>query len=891
MYKKISEYGFIGDMHAIALVSVDGSIDYCSMPHIDSPTIFAALLDDEKGGHFQIQPIEPFHAVQAYVPDTNILKTSFKTVNAEAEVIDYMPVKNSDMYPHGHHRIHRCVSCTKGEMTFRLHCAPRPNYAQHRPSMEQKKNRFFMKTDNGSFSLTIDQTDFDLKSPDPGTIIIDFHLNANQSAHVDFSFWNKNTPPGEEECVLSETKEFWRKWLNTCVAGKCKNLGAYNALVNRSLLTLKLLTFQPTGAIAAAATTSLPEAIGQERNWDYRFSWIRDASFTLKALFAFGHINEAEHYIQWLHRIYTQYGSKHIQILYSLKGDVDITERILPHLKGYKNSRPVRVGNDAQDQRQNDIYGEIMDTALRLSDYAGKIDEKLWPFFRDICHLAMTHWQEPDEGIWEVRSGQYHFVYSKVMCWVALDRGIIIAKRYGFDAPLTDWEAEKNKIKQDVLDKGYNPELGSFVQSYGSQTLDSSLLLLPILNFLPFDDPRVQGTIRACREQLTRNGYLLRYKSEDGLEGDEGAFILCNFWLIECLVHSGQKEEAKNILTRTMDASNHLGLLAEEYDPHSEELLGNFPQAFSHIGFLNAVSAFLQVESSCDHKTLTQRLSQEFKKKIPYHLVLNARESTPQKHDKGSFIDIASQLKKQLNELQGAFFNVREGRVNYRALKDSSSYLQYLDLIRQLAFYDPKDLKTDAQKKAFWTNLYNILIIHGVIEFDIQTSVKEVLGFFQRIRYRVGKYTFSADAIEHGILRSNRPKPGTRKKYFSPDDPRLALTVHKLDPRIHFALVCAASSCPPIEFYDENRIDDQLDTAARSFIRRRGFVMNKESHTLMISQIFQWYQKDFGQTKEKTLDWIKHYTDTKTVTYLKENKKTIRIRYLPYNWNLNEILK
>ncbi|MBD3272709.1 MAG: DUF547 domain-containing protein, partial [Elusimicrobia bacterium] len=687
---------------------------------------------------------------------------------------------------------------------------------------------------------------------------------------------------------LDQTKSFWSGWLDACSTGICQEYGEYTPIITRSLLTLKLLTFQPTGAIAAAATTSLPEVLGSVRNWDYRFTWLRDASFTLKAMFNMGHITEADSFIAWLHKTFRKYGSKNLQIMYSLQGESDIREQELSYLSGYRNSAPVRIGNEACRQNQWDIYGEIMDTALRISDYAGKIDDNLWSFFRDVVNCARKNWRKPDHGIWEVRNGPFHFVYSKVMCWVALDRGIIIARRYGFDAPLDEWEKERDNIKNDVLAQGYNPELKSFVQHYGCNGLDASLLLLPLVGFLSVTDERIQNTIAACREKLSKNGFLLRYTNADGLEGEgkEGAFLLCNFWLIECLIVSDRIEEAKKVFEHTQKAANHLGLFSEEYDPESRELLGNFPQAFTHIGCINAIVGLYKKNLKIQAHSSAPNFSERIKKLIPYSVVLNKRIGSVKEENPY----IAVELKQAFNNLQGAFFDASRGRVDYIAMKKSKKYQHYLSLARQLAMFNPGKLKHDNDKKAFWINIYNILIIHGIIELDIRNSVREVTGYFSRIMYTINGMNFTPDTIEHGILRRNAYYPGSLKKQFSWLDTRKKYMVSQLDPRIHGALVCASSSCPPIAFYDAERIDEQLDTAMRSFLNRKGLVIDYEHSTINLSQVFKWYHKDFGPDQAAVLNFIKQYAPRKEQKFLENRLETATVSYLPYDWNLNRSL-
>ncbi len=886
MYREISEYGLIGDMHSVALVSANGSIDYCSMPLLESPTIFAALLDDEKGGCFSIQPKGNFTSSQSYVDDTNVLACTFKTDTGEAVLFDFMPVETEHQVTPKEHRIDRRLEMRKGAMEFRLTLLPRPNYARTVPIVTCHGNTIKASCHEHPLTLIHSLRESSVQKCGDGIAVIDFSLAAEETASFNL-IYGEGTGTETAGCKLQENIEFWKNWLHNCMGEHCAYLGEYTPLVNRSLLALKLLTFHPTGAIAAAATTSLPESIGGERNWDYRFTWLRDASFTLKALFSLGHVTEADSFIRWLHTTYRRHESENIQIMYSIRGEEMLQEKELDHLKGYKNSTPVRIGNLAHRQNQWDVYGEVMDAALRLSDYAGKIDGELWPFFREICNMALKNWRKPDDGIWEVRNGPFHFVYSKVMCWVALDRGIIIAKRYGFDAPLQRWIEEREIIKNEILEKGFDSKRQSFVQRYGSTDLDASLLLLPLVDFLPIEDKRIQGTINACRSELMSNGFLSRYKADDGLKGKEGAFVLCNFWLIECLARSNRTEEAEKLMKESLRSSNQLGLFSEEFNSTTGELLGNFPQAFSHIGYINAVTAILSARGNTFEEKPRTTFAERLRKLIPLQAILNDAPESMTSTD----AEIAARLKQHLGLLQGAFFNISMGRVNYQAMKQSKRFLEYLQLASSLRSFNPESLKDDNQKKAFWINIYNILIIHGVIEFDIRNSVLEIINFFGRIGYTIGSSFFTPDDIEHGILRKNRPHPAFRLRPFSPFDSRLPFMVETFDPRIHFALVCASSSCPPIEFYDPQHIDRQLDIAAKSFINRGGMEIDREKNAVRLSEIFKWYEHDFGESKTALLNYLARYTDEETEHFLTSHPEKVKVEYLPYDWNLNNTLE
>ncbi len=595
MYKKISDYGIIGNLHSIALVGLDGSIDWMCLPHIDSPSVFAALLDDKKGGRFSISPSGEWDSAARYIPGTNILLTRFRTRTGIMQVTDFMPVcacGREDMEDEVHELL-RFVKVVQGRADVDVVFEPAFDYARAHTVIERRENGIFASGGNEVITLTCSRK-LDISAAKTRT-----QWTLSEGDSVWLNLRAGDTAPealdtAKAAKALSETEEYWKTWLHKSETGRSINPGPYREMIERSALVLKLLYYEPTGTIAAAATTSLPEEIAGERNWDYRFTWVRDTSFTLQALFNLGHLSESEGYIRWIEKLLSEHGAEKMQIMYGLRGEEELPEEELAHLDGYKGSRPVRIGNGAAGQKQLDIYGELMDAALKLSDYVGKIDAEIWPFLQGVCEYVAGHWRDKDSGIWEVRGGPYEFVYSKVMCWVALDRGLTIAKRYGFPADLKKWQRACDDIREEVLEKGWNDEKKSFVQHYETDALDASNLLIPILGFLPFTDLRVIQTVEAVQRELSHDGFIYRYKAEDGLVGEEGTFLLCTFWLIDNLIALGRIEEAEALIHRTERSANHLGLFSEEYDVGWGESLGNFPQAFTHIGYINSVIALQQ---------------------------------------------------------------------------------------------------------------------------------------------------------------------------------------------------------------------------------------------------------------------------------------------------------
>ncbi|MFW6106505.1 MAG: glycoside hydrolase family 15 protein, partial [Desulfovermiculus sp.] len=821
MHKRIHEYGIVGDLHTVALIGLDGSIDWLCYPYIDSPSVFGALLDDQKGGRFAVQPADDFDCAAQYLEQTNILITHFRTRQGTAALTDFMPISSRETSSSEQsvpQALIRCLEVQSGTMTIDCLFQPRFDYARAETRVSATQGGVLAESSQWSMALACTHTlevketqatgRWELQAGDT----LWFKLSSTQSGQCR----EEDTlaqDPDESRQLLEETTQFWRSWLSTSETGRSLPEHHYTDMIQRSALVLKLLYYGPSGTLAAAATTSLPEVVGGERNWDYRFTWIRDAAFTLKALFSLGHLSETEGYFRWIESVLAEHGSRDLQIMYGLRGETELPETTLDHLEGYKGSRPVRIGNEAARQIQLDIYGEIMDAAMLLADYVGKIDVKLWPVLRDICDHVVQVWPERDNGIWEVRGGPYHFVYSKVMCWVALDRGTTIASRYGFPADTSTWRRTMEAIKKEVLDKGYSQSRGAFIQHYETEALDASNLLIPLLGFLPVDDPRVISTVDLTIKELCHNKFVYRYTAPDGLGGREGTFLLCTFWLIDCLTAMGRLEEAEARLRHTERAANHLGLFSEEYDVLWQESLGNFPQAFTHIGYINAVVNLVQakekIQSQSQASPPDSMLDRVRKKLLSPEIILN--QGKPKQHIPSQ--DLAQDLKSTMNLMRGAYFDSQHSRVSYEKMKDSDLYRHYLDLSLNLRHFQPQSLTTEADKKAFWINLYNVIVIHGVIELGISNSVKEVRNFFNRIKYDIGGLFFNPDDIEHGILRANSRPPHGLRKPFAKDDPRLELAVQALDPRIHFALVCASSSCPPIGVYTAENLDRELDVS------------------------------------------------------------------------------
>lgn len=598
-YQPIEDYGLIGNMRTAALVGLNGSIDWFCYPHFDSPSVFAAILDDEKGGCFRVEPVgEDVHDKQFYWPDTNVLITRFLNHEGVGEIEDYMPVGGDEESRRGVQIVRR-VRVARGHMHFRLTCAPAFDYA--RAPAEVRLTEHGAVFSGGGVTLGL-SADVALHAQD-GRVTAEFGLHESEQKTFTLSgLSNANdcAPPltgAQSEELFEDTLTYWRNWLR-----QSRYKGRWRSMVDRSALTLKLLTFEPTGAIIAAPTCSLPNRVGGGRNWDFRYTWIRDAAFTLYALLRLGFTTEAARFMEWLdHRYPEQWDDQPLQIMYGVQGRTDLHEYTLPHLKGYKGSRPVRLGNRAHRTLQLDIYGELLDAIYLYNKHGAHISDDTWRRTRALVNWVCEHWDRPDEGIWEVRNEPRHFVYSKLMCWVALDRGLRLSQKRSLPADDDRWRDVRDRIYEEILEKGWDAQRRTFVQAYGNDCLDGSLLMMPLVFFMAPNDPKMLSTIDAINRPpgqggLVSDGLVYRFDPTalcgDGVEGEEGTFNMCSFWLVEALTRAGRTnparlEQARLLFERMLGYSNHLGLYAEQTGGRGEAL-GNFPQALTHLGLISA---------------------------------------------------------------------------------------------------------------------------------------------------------------------------------------------------------------------------------------------------------------------------------------------------------------
>ncbi len=588
-YQPIENYGVIGDHHTVALGGMDGSIDFMCAPRFDSPSVFGALLDDARGGRFRLAPLlEGARQKQLYLPDTCVLLTRFLSDEGVAEISDFMPISREG----DTHDVVRRAKTVRGDVRFRMVCQPRFDYARADHTVERTADGVCFIAGGGPALVFRLRASVPLRIED-GAAVAEFTLRADESASFVFEqvqSRGEDSPSAADHYVtqaFKDTVNFWRGWI-----GRSTYRGRWREMVDRSALTLKLLTSETYGSIVAAPTFGLPEWLGGGRNWDYRYTWIRDASFTLYGLIRLGFTGEAAAFMRWVEdRCAELEPDGALQIMYGIDGRKILTEETLPHLEGYRGSRPVRIGNLAHTHLQLDIYGELMDSIYLYDKYGDPISHDLWTNVVRFIDWICRHWREPDESIWEVRGPRREFLYSRVLCWAAIDRAIRLARKRSFPAPLARWHDERDRIYQDVFAHFWDAGRKTFVQSKGSSAVDAASLLLPLVKFIAPADPRWVSTLRAIERELVSDSLVSRYRIgdhfSDGLEGDEGTFNMCSFWYVECLSRLGDLQQARFVFEKMLGYANHVGLYSEELGRQGEHL-GNFPQAFTHLALISA---------------------------------------------------------------------------------------------------------------------------------------------------------------------------------------------------------------------------------------------------------------------------------------------------------------
>ncbi len=591
---RISNHGIIGDTYSAAMVTSMGTIDWCSFPRMDSSPVFFSILDRRSGGEFRIELQGATTHEQRYRPHTNVLRTGVGSKECSIHIDDFMPIEEVDGIPYSRHEIHRLLKCTFGEGTVTLRFKPRFDFGRAETSIRSDRFGCVASGKGSLLSLSLPfpirtrgaeaYASFPVQKGDVIPIVLRWNENKTQKTKLEYT--------GR---MLKETIDYWRSWTD-----KTDYSGLWKEDVIRSALVLKLLTYSPTGAICAAATTSLPESLGHERNWDYRFSWIRDSTYALLSFNALGHTEEEKKYFLWLNHLLRGQASRPemLRVMYTVEGDMVPPEKTVEHLSGYMDSRPVREGNSATNQLQMDIFGSVVAAIYSTFKPPAKLPDLMWRIVDSIAAFLSRNWEKRDMGIWEMRNGAERHTHSAIMSWVALSRASEMAGWLGFRGRMESYSETAGRIKKTVLERSYNGKTGSFASSIDGEYLDASVLLMPLLGFIDARDSRFISTLKAVREHLLTNGFVYRYKGKDGLAGKEGAFLICTFWYIAALARAGMVDEAKDLFRNVLSVSNHLGLLSEEIDPSTGEFLGNFPQAFSHMGLIEAATEIMSALGS-----------------------------------------------------------------------------------------------------------------------------------------------------------------------------------------------------------------------------------------------------------------------------------------------------
>jgi GH15 family glucan-1,4-alpha-glucosidase len=593
-YVPISHYAVIGNMHTAALISKEGSIDWCCLPYFDSASVFAAILDNQRGGLFKVSLKDGKEGTQEYVIDSNVLRTTFEENKIKLMVTDFMPLSGNleefesmEIEP----EIQRIIECKGDDCEVEVIWAPRLDYARKDTVITYIDNGWTSGDTAGKLTLCGIQRS-EVIEENKNSIKAIIKLKKGEKRVLITRWGSRNTSYDIEESLqgMNKTIQAWQEWSHVMNGDNHNWAGDWLPFILRSELVLKLLDYAKTGAILAAPTTSLPEVIGGVRNWDYRFVWIRDAALSMKALMALGHYKEADHFMHWVEEMAADEFKNYLslQIMYTIEGDAEINEEELHHLEGYRKSSPVRIGNGAAKQFQLETFGEVMIIGYELLKLGSTLSSKEMSMMKDLADFVSRVWKEKDSGIWEIRGERQHYIYSKIMAWVVLDKAVYLHNNYGLDGEVNKWLEERNNIKDYVLKHGYNKEVDSFIQYPGIKDTDASLLRIPLVEFLPPEDYRVQNTINYIMECLMENKMVYRYKNDDGLPGKEGAFNLCTFWLVDALALCGRVDEAKDIFANMIRHANHAGLFSEQINPSTGEHLGNFPQAFTHIGLINS---------------------------------------------------------------------------------------------------------------------------------------------------------------------------------------------------------------------------------------------------------------------------------------------------------------
>ena len=889
----ISDYAILGNGHTLALASRTGSVDWMCLPFPDSPAVFAALLDERSGGRFAIRPDRDFDAASRYRPGTNVLDTRFRVRAGEALLTDFMPAGPvAREHPENNGRLARRVHGLTGEVRLWIVCDVRFDTGRRPARWERRDNRCWRLVSRDRHLLLTATRPLCWEEG-----VARLRLRAGEEVWLALT-WGGESVPAEAEldALLESTERHWREWRNRGEIGRHPAEGFWRESLDRSALALKLLQFRPTGAIAAGATASLPgpspspiRGRGRE-NRDARHAEIRDAATTLTTLWRLGHVREAGAYLDWIREVLRDSDPQGPEPLHRLgRTGSPPAERALRHLAGYKGAGPPRVGGRDADRFPGEICGELLDLFLAVSRCLGRVSVADWEAIRPLADRAADLWRLPESGDRALSDESddsnepprpVHTTHSKLMCWVALDRGIALALRYGFRADLGRWRTERGELRREILRRGVNRRTGAFQRHYGVDGVDPDLLRIPLVGFLPIHDRRVAATIRAVEAERIRDGGMISDSGEAGASDPSLGFSDGYFRYLRCLIRQGRPDAVEAHLRRMGERTGATGLFGEGFDPVFREILGNYPCAFSHIGHAATALDWLEArEVPAPPPPRAGRLA----------LLFRIRRLSPPRKPIRSAVppDPIRELHEVADRLAGHFQDGHERRIDYAALRNSPFFERMRRCIAALRGFDPAILAADPERIAFWANLFNVLTIHAVLELGIRNSVREVPFFFRRAVYEIGGRPYRLGDIEHGILRGNRRPPYGPSRSFAASDPRRRFAPETFDPRVHFVLVRAGRTDPPLEACVPETLEERFEIAARGFVNGTSR-LDLDERTLWVSELFKWYRADFGRRDGDLVRFAARYwyrSDAADRMFAGADR--IAIRYFPYDRRLN----
>lgn len=869
--KKIGDYGVIGNGAAAALVGRDGAIDWLCLPQIDSESVFAALLDPQRGGAFTVEPPgrwqEDWDTAQSYIEGTNVLRTRFRTRGGEVELTDFMPIGSSseNTIPY----LVRRITGIHGDTRLRITVSARLRYARVAVTWQQQTAcAWSLHGDDGTYSIT---TSSPVHWHEDQTSVA---IGAGETFWIAFGAEQQRSTTADIEAHLNTTIDYWRRWISHRHPDDRRAHSTWRQQLVRSDLLLALLQSPATGAIYSAITASIPRTLYGMRACDGRYEDVFACALYVEALLGFGHVDAAQQYL--LHAIARLPSPR--TLLHAPRSVA------LDHLSGYRGT-PAAVQSEAVAQCDYTTVGFLLDAALLLSRHGVPIERSLWEQLQPLVDFAAQTWPHPDLGYATSSLGPRHFTLSKLLWWMALDRGVKLAQRYGYPGDVDWWKEQRQAVRDTIITQSYRADKGLFAMHPDSDEIDPALLLLPITGFLPADDPRVKRTLAAI-ELVVRGAQESNRSSEEVDVAVEPHFHnLFPYWHVNCLILQQRFDDAEERLRLLHTTSNHLGLFGEHFDGLFREINGNFPAGRVHAAYAVTVMNFfngLNRLQRSEPPAPERRLGMVFRS----HLLNPVSDQT-----NGSALspshDADQMLQQALNELRREFYDAHEQTLEYARIRGTQSYQRFRDAITALREFDPLVLESDAHRLVFWLNVFNAAVIHGIVELGLTRSVRDVPLFFDRIQYKIGRFLFTPSDIEHGILRANAPPPGKRRNKFIQKDPRCRLGPGSCDLRVHFAMFRGTRSAPYLDVYILDRLESMLNDAARVSVNAAAQVVKKK-RTLLLPEQIAWYRQDFPQENTQFVSYLsRFFNDPEVVEWLGENAHRVNIEYQSFDWRLN----